>query len=124
MKVIDVVLLLFFATVLAQKPFTWKNCGKDLPYIVNDLTITPYPVIQGKSVSVISNGTQNEEVNGGTWVADLYYYNVKVKEYTGDVCGLAPKCPCPCKPGNVVSVFKRIAPFIAPNGEYTGMFIS
>ena len=118
------ILLCLIPILLAVTPYTWKNCGTDLPYIVKELFIEPYPVQQGKFVTITSNGTQSEDVNGGKWVADIYYRSFKVFEYTGNVCGLAPKCPCPCKPGNVVTQFRRLAPSFSPGGQYNGMFTS
>ena len=119
--------LLLFICIFAltvQGKLKWKNCRKGLPFNVTEVLVDPYPVVPGKEVIITSIGTQNEVVRGGNWSANIAYGPIHLQEMSGDVCGLAPKCPCPCSDKIVTTELKTMVNRFAFNGIFNGQFTS
>lgn len=119
-------LLLFLCTLLltVEGKLRWKNCHAGLPFNVTEVVVEPYPVEPGKEVSITSIGRQTEVVTGGNWSAYIAYGRLHLQELEGEVCGLAPKCPCPCSDKQVTTVLKTMVNRFAFTGEYNGRFTS
>lgn len=117
-------LFLLLLTLCAAGKLKWKNCQEDELFNITSVEIDPYPVIPGEEVTITSIGTQNEVVTGGNWSAYIAYGRFKVQTMSGEVCGLAPKCPCPCSDKQVTTVLKTHVNRFAFSGEFNGKFTS
>ena len=102
----------------------WKNCQENELFNVSSVVIDPYPVIPGEQVTITSTGVQTETVTGGNWTAYIAYRSFKLQYLSGEVCGLAPKCPCPCSDKQVTTVLKAHVNNLAFHGTYNGKFTS
>ncbi|KAI9002809.1 ML domain-containing protein [Gaertneriomyces semiglobifer] len=89
---------------------------------VNDLTLTPNPVISGGEVTITATGIVGKEITEGTKAkltvksGILTLLNEEI-----DICASAAqsgiKCPIPLGPSSIT--FKRLVPAALPAGSYT-----
>mmetsp|Transcript_28628 Transcript_28628/g.31794 ORF Transcript_28628/g.31794 Transcript_28628/m.31794 type:complete len:154 (+) Transcript_28628:2-463(+) len=118
-------LALVFAVAFCAKPLSWTKCDSGATFDVSQVTMTPYPAIAGKAVTVHAHGMENKTYSNGDWDTTVYLDGLPVKKFTGSICNppIIPDCPCPCPVGpHTTALTVEIPSFAITSDGYSGQF--
>mmetsp|Transcript_27470 Transcript_27470/g.30592 ORF Transcript_27470/g.30592 Transcript_27470/m.30592 type:complete len:148 (-) Transcript_27470:48-491(-) len=118
-------LALFLATVISVDPLKWEICDTGATFQANQVTMTPYPAVAGKPVTVHTDGYETKANTAGDWSTTVYLDGLPVTSYKGSICNppIIPNCACPCAPGNhTTELTLNVPSFAITDSGYSGKF--
>ncbi|XP_031400683.1 putative phosphatidylglycerol/phosphatidylinositol transfer protein DDB_G0282179 [Punica granatum] len=97
---------------------TIKYCDNSGDYVVkvNDVRISPNPVIAGKPASFDISASAGRALSGGKVVIHVIYFGIQVHTETHDICD---EVSCPISMGDFVLSHTETLPVFTPPGTYT-----
>ncbi|KAL6966701.1 hypothetical protein U1Q18_032491 [Sarracenia purpurea var. burkii] len=95
-----------------------KYCNKKANYVVkvDDVDISPDPVVTGEPTTFTIKALTNQALTGGKMVLDVSYFGIKVHSESHSIC---EKTSCPISSGKFVLSHTQTLPEITPPGSYT-----
>ncbi|KAJ3268476.1 Phosphatidylglycerol/phosphatidylinositol transfer protein [Terramyces sp. JEL0728] len=102
---------------------TFSTCGTGGIFTVDTTSITPYPLVHGKNVTIFATGPSTGAINQGASI-DVSVYKGKIRIYhqTLDLCQQSllqtPPIACPIPAGPQTMNVTQLVPAIIPAGQY------
>lgn len=114
-------LLLFFAVCLLVPSIQAKSvsyCDKKGEYAVEvqDIQISPDPIVPGKPATFTISASAGEAISGGKVVIEVSLFGVHVHTESHNLC---EETSCPISGGNFELSHSQMLPGFTPPGSYT-----
>jgi hypothetical protein len=102
------------AATAANIPFT--NCGASNDQAtVQSVSATPWPPVQGQTISVTVSATSLEQITGGNYDMKIYFMGIQVNDQTGTLASLGAKLPI--APGPFTVSYSQAVPTLPIHGQ-------
>ncbi|GLJ31246.1 hypothetical protein SUGI_0626540 [Cryptomeria japonica] len=104
----------FIIPAIANKP---TYCGTEDRYEVkvDNVRITPNPIVSGKSATFNISATSEDVIPAGKLSIEVYLFGICVYTEIHDLCS---KTTCPIKKGDFILTNSQSLPWFTPPGNY------
>ncbi|GLJ31244.1 hypothetical protein SUGI_0626510 [Cryptomeria japonica] len=104
----------FIFAANAVKP-TYCGSKDTFPVKVDNVVISPNPVVSGKPATFEISAISEDDISGGILSIEVFYYGMHVHSESHDLCS---KTSCPVKQGSFVLTNSQSLPGFTPPGSY------